>query len=82
MRLKIYYNAIGEIIATAEIKVGKDIPPTGTFDIPNVRVTEMDISDDLAQASLTDLHTRYKLNLRGKEPTLEEIKVKRPNLEE
>jgi|GEM_PF-2951118 len=79
MRLRLYYNELGEIVATSEIKIAKDVPPTGTFDVPNTKVTEVDVSDEIA-TSLVDLHTNYKLNLKGKEPVLEKETIKAPNL--
>jgi len=79
MRLKVYYNEFGEILATSEMKTVKDVPPTGTFDIPNTRITEVEISDEV-ERTLVDLHTKYKLNLKGKEPILEKFTINPPNL--
>lgn len=65
MKLTILYDEQGRIVATARVRDSK----AGTIPGPGQRLVEVDLSGELENTPLLDLHKGYHIDLRTSQLT-------------
>jgi len=76
-RVRVYHDAEGQIVSMVEIKEDKEAPLAHIAPIPETHVSEIELTGELAEAPLLDIHTKFRLDLREKKPRLLKMTVEK-----
>jgi kynurenine formamidase len=70
-KVPVHYDEDGQILSTVEVTdVGANLPGVSIIPEKNHKVSEIELTDDLAKTSLLDIHTKFKADVKQSKPTL------------
>lgn len=76
-RVRVYHDEEGRIVSMVEIKEDKEAPIAHIAPIPETQVSEIELTREMAEMPLLDVHTKFKLDLREEKPRLLKMEVKK-----